>query len=352
MPDDGGNLSIDFLAGMTMFMIALIWIATMIPGLLIGLQSRSIDYDAVAYRTGVILVEDPGMPANPPWETKDDLQKDEIERFGLTISKETPNILKLSKVNRFFCSTSFSYPDDYQQRVIFGDRPYRFNISLVTFDGMVNNSVGDIKPDGYGYIRRIVKLKYPSNATINAPDPNLRNSGIPNRVRTHVFSINLNCTELIGDELNPSYQINPLRDQILVNITNLSMAHNTTYPPPPAKTLDSIKIYRQNPSQTFGQIREYLGPDPMVHVYIDGGTTTVPALPASVIDNVSVIFSPGFFYGMANENTQLYINYTFSVIPDDNFFNNSFTSPYPYNYNPSRVTQPRLTEGVLEVAIW
>ena len=270
MPDDGGNLSIDFLAGMTMFMIALIWVATMIPGLLIGLQSRSIDYDAVAYRTGVILVEDPGMPANPPWEIKDDLQKDEIERFGLTISKETPNILKLSKVNRFFCSTSFSYPDDYQQRVIFGDRPYRFNISLTTFDGMMNNSVGDIKPDGYGYIRRIVKMKYPSNATIQAP--NFKNSGPSANVTTHVFSLSINCTNLIGDETNPAYQINPLRDQIMVNITNLSKARVFTTDTN-SINLTSIKIYRQNPSQPLVQVRT------VDEAYIDGAS----ALSASII---------------------------------------------------------------------
>ena len=343
MPDDGGNLSIDFLAGMTMFMIALIWIATMIPGLLIGLQSRSIDYDAVAYRTGVILVEDPGMPANPSWDNEYKIRNDEIERFGLTISKETPNILKLSKVNRFFCSTSFSYPDDYQQRVIFGDRPYRFNISLTTFDGMMNNSVGDIKPDGYGYIRRIVKMKYPSNATIQAP--NFKNSGPSANVTTHIFSLNINCTHLIGDERNPAYQINPLRDQIMVNITNLSKARVFT-DETNLIDLSTINIYRQNPSQTFGQVRT------VDYGYIDGGST-LSAIPyPGIIDNVSVIFPAGYFYGMANDNTNLYINYTFTLTQKDNFFNNSFTSPYPYDYNPSRVTQPRLNEGVLEVAIW
>jgi hypothetical protein len=349
MPDDGGNLSIDFLAGMTLFMVALIWVATMIPGLLIGLQSRTIDYDAVAYRTGVILVEDPGMPANPPWEIKDDLQKDEIERFGLTISKETPNILKLSKVNRFFCSTSFSYPDDYQQRVIFGDRPYRFNISLTTLDGMVNNSVGDIKPYGYGYIRRIVKMKYPSNTTIQAP--NFKNSGPSANVTTHVFSLYINCTNLLGDETNPAYQIDPLGDQITVNITNLRMARVFTnlltgdplYNP---SSLNSIKIYRQNPTQPLVQVRT------VDNAYIDGGSTLSSIPYPGIIDNVSVIFPAGFFYGMATDNTQLYINYTFILNQPDNFFNNSFTSPYPYDYNPSRVTQPRLTEGVLEVAIW
>jgi hypothetical protein len=354
MPDDGGNLSIDFLAGMTLFMIAIIWVATMVPGLLIGLQSRSIDYDAVAYRTGVILVEDPGMPANPPWEIIDDLQKDQIERLGLTISKETPYILKLSKVNRFFCSTSFSYPDDYQHRVIFGDRPYRFNISLTTFDGMMNNSVGDIKPDGFGYIRRLVKLKYPSNATIEAP--NYRNSGLSANVTTHIFSVHINCTNLIGDERNPAYQINPLRDQIMVNISNLRGAV-ISYPPEPLPdaigiTLSAIEIYRQNPAQSFGKVREYLGPDPMLGVYIDGRSTTAPILPASVNDNVSVIFSPGFFYGIATDNTNLYINYTYILTAKANFFNNSFTSPYPYDYSPTKVTQPKLKESVLEVAIW
>jgi len=349
MPDDGGNLSIDFLAGMTLFMIALIWVATMIPGLLIGLQSRSIDYDAVAYRTGVILVEDPGMPANPSWDNEYKVRNDEIERFGLTISKETPNILKLSKVNRFFCSTSFSYPDDYQQRVIFGDRPYRFNISLTTFDGMMDNSVGDIKPDGYGYIRRIVKLKYPSNATILAP--NFRNSGVSNNVTTHVFSIHLNCTELIGGERNAVYQINPRRDQITVNITNLSKAHNidlipSVYPSPPIITLSSIDIYRQNPTQTFGRARYYND------TYIDGGTL-ITLIPALITDNVSVIFPAGFFEGIVtSDDTQVYINYTFNLDRGDTFFNNSFTSPYPYNYNPNKVTQPKLKEGVLEVAIW
>jgi len=63
--DDSGNLSIDFLVGFTIFLIAFIWVVSMIPGLLINLQGYTIDYDAVAYRTGVILTEDPGVPAFP-----------------------------------------------------------------------------------------------------------------------------------------------------------------------------------------------------------------------------------------------------------------------------------------------
>jgi hypothetical protein len=60
MSNDSANLSIDFMIGFTIFMIGFIWVVSMIPGLLINLQGYTIDYDAVAYRTGVILVEDPG----------------------------------------------------------------------------------------------------------------------------------------------------------------------------------------------------------------------------------------------------------------------------------------------------
>ena len=97
MNKDSGALSIDFIVGFTIFLIAFIWVVSMIPGLLIGLQSYTIDYDAVAYRTGVILVEDPGWPASPPWESYNDFQKFNVTRFGLAISRDTPNILSEDK---------------------------------------------------------------------------------------------------------------------------------------------------------------------------------------------------------------------------------------------------------------
>ena len=147
MIDDAGNLSIDFLAGFTIFMITLIYVATLIPTLFLGLQSSSIDYDAVAYRTGVILVEDPGMPYNPSWETLPNTSDSQILRFGLALSKDTPNILSPEKINRFFCSTEFVYPDDYQSRAVFGNYPYLFNISFQMAGSNVTQSVGDIVPE-------------------------------------------------------------------------------------------------------------------------------------------------------------------------------------------------------------
>ena len=156
MKDDSANLSIDFLVGVTIFMICFIWVATMIPGMMIGLQANTVDYDAVAYRTGVILIEDPGLPAS--WEIKNDYQIDEISRFGLAISKSTPNVLNQGKIDRFFCTT-FVYPEDYQERAIFGDYPYHFNISLLDTERNQTKNIGEIIPDGYGLIRRTVKIK-------------------------------------------------------------------------------------------------------------------------------------------------------------------------------------------------
>jgi hypothetical protein len=361
MLDDGGNLSVDFIAGMTIFMIALIWVANMVPGLLIGLQSRSIDLDAIAYRTGVILVEDPGMPATPSWDTLTDNEKNEIERFGLSSSKDIPNILKFNKVERFFCSTSFSYPADYQSRVIFGDRPYRFNISLKTFDALMIKSVGDIKPDGYGYIRRLVKIKYPSNTTIDAGLKNRQYNNTEN-VTTHIFNLDLNCTALIGGQTNVAYQINPRQERILVNITNLSGARVWHKDPILDNiTIENIEIYRKYPaSPTFGLVENYTDcrEYPVTckfFAYVDGASSYLPNVPVIVKDNISVMFSPGYFYGMSDDNSQIRIRYTFrlSHAPGgDNFFNNSFTLPYFYNYSPSQVTQPKLKEGALEVAIW
>ena len=119
-----GNLSVDFLVGFTIFIVAFIWVATMIPGLLIGLNAYPIDYNAVAYRTGVILAEDRGAAAlyrgrpvmatgtarGTEWESLPD--KCDIARFGLAVSKDTPNILDENKVNRFFCWTAATSPND------------------------------------------------------------------------------------------------------------------------------------------------------------------------------------------------------------------------------------------------
>ncbi|RPJ54300.1 MAG: hypothetical protein EHJ95_00480, partial [Methanobacteriota archaeon] len=170
--------------GFTIFILGLIMVATMIPGLMIGWQrSIAIDYDAVAYRTGVILAEDAGQhpDGTARWELEDAVHLAEVTRIGLgvwaPIGGDAQNVLSPIKVAKFFNSPRYGnatlldldYPDDYRSKVIFGDYPYQFNISLRTFDGVWNEQIGSPLPAdySYGYIRRVVKVKEISNISID-----------------------------------------------------------------------------------------------------------------------------------------------------------------------------------------
>ena len=368
MSDENGILSIDFLAGFTIFMLAFIWVVTMIPGLMIGLQSYTIDYDAVAYRTGVILVEDPGWPVSPPWESYIDQQKSDVTRFGLALSKDTPNILSEDKVNRFFCATAFIYPNDYRSRVIFGDYPYGFNISLIDDGGKIK-SVGDVLPEGYGYIRRTVKIKGTSNATINQSYIQNHSFTKSDNATTHVFSILIDNPKLLGDITDPAYQIDPAREQITINITDLRSTI-TNYPPiinntTSTVTLRNIKVFKQD-----GGVYSNVPLPATDFPYIDGSSSRVTAMPVSVTDNITLRFSPQFFDRLKAQSSKIYIALGFTVNPESTFlnntqalpdyntldgqltFNNPNTTPFYYDYNPANVTQPYLRDAVVEVAVW
>jgi hypothetical protein len=384
MTDDYGNLSIDFLAGFTIFLLAFIWVVSMIPGLLIGLQAYTIDYDAVAYRTGVILAEDPGWPVSPAWESYEDPQKFNITRFGLAISRDTPNILSQDKINRFFNisttdpSVGFIYPDDYQQRAIFGDFPYRFRISLRDIDEYRTRNVGERLPPGYGSIRRVVKIKGTSNATINASYIQSHSwsdkyKAIAYNATTHVFSISINNTQLLGEVRNPAYQIDPSREQITIKITDLRSTI-TDYPPAISNatstiTLEDMKVYKLD-AGIYSNVPLPASNNP----FVDGNRTRLPsswpATPAPVNDNITLQLNPQYIESMKAQNSQIFIALKFNVNPASTFLNNTQavpdfssldgkltyenanTTPFMYDYNPANVTQPALRDAILEVAVW
>ena len=101
------QLSIDFLVGFTIFIVGFIFVATMMSGLLINLQSRTIDYDAVAYRTSVVPVEDPGEPMiGRTFDLSIPAEKDLLLRLGLSIDRNRPEILQDSKIKKFFPSSN------------------------------------------------------------------------------------------------------------------------------------------------------------------------------------------------------------------------------------------------------
>lgn len=352
MKNDAGNLSIDFLAGFTIFMFAFIWVATMIPGLLTGVSATAIDYDAVAYRTGAILVEDPGFTINGTtgWETLSDSRLDEISRMGFALTRDTPNIVSFSKINRTF-SPVFTYPDDYQQKIIFGDHPYQFNISIKDFDNSFNKSVGNVRPEGYGYIRRVVMIKGTSNTTIDAT----KYLYADDNTTHHSFSVSLNMTKLLHDGQRPEYEIDPTTDPIWINITNI---RDTLFDP-----MGGTQIYLDSVNVSIryaGQVKASpLAPN-WRSVFVDNSDIAVtpnPLAKALVQDKVAV----GIPYNInvapilaGNEFSTLYVNFSFSTSVHDRLVNNSLNSYeyYEYNYSTSQVTQPQLKPGIVEVAVW
>jgi hypothetical protein len=102
--DDGAQSNIDFLFGLAVFLMAFLYVFTFIPGLFVPYQASAVDLSAVAYKTGAMLVEDPGwyiytvggqQMGNPAWETRDTSQ---LARIGLAIDRSTPNVLSMDKV--------------------------------------------------------------------------------------------------------------------------------------------------------------------------------------------------------------------------------------------------------------
>lgn len=340
MKRDAGTLSVDFLVGFTIFLVALIAVANMVPGLLVDLHTRSIDYDAVAYRTGVILTEDPGTPVYPSWELIDATHKEEIIRMGLAIDRDTPGILAPLKIEQFF-SQDFTYPGDYNSRVIFGERPYNFNISLAVPESGKNYSVGDSIPDGYGYIRRGVMVKQGSNATIDAARFQVANAGNHgDNSSTRTLNVQLNLNQLRNPSIPKEYQIDPMHERIPINITNISGTLYDGYNRSWTKDLtrlSSVRIYVGG---------SYIPPDQIA--YLDGGETAVPS--GNVASNISFTLEPTLLTQIADANSNVIVQFAFDTPTTPK--NTTISGTFLYDYNPANVTQPKLHPGVMEVAIW
>lgn len=397
MTDTSGNLSVDFLVGFTIFMVAFIWVATLVPNLFLGVSAHGIDFDAVAYRTGVILAEDPGASnVDTPWEVQLDSGKANIARFGLAVSKETPNLLSDLKVKRFFDlstvdpNVGFIYPDDYREKVIFGDYPYRFNISLHEVGKSNPQYVGDVRPENYGFIRREVKIKGVSNATIGKSDftkfkeyntdksPGIIN-GFDGNVTSHDFTITINRSVLLHDAItnpviNPNYydayRIDPRSDWINITIGDFFESPAkptwlTTCELDPVKC-SNVKIsllgVRLTQNGADEDPLEDMPPEIFKDYLFKNGDLSTPVYPPFDLidgDTLTLRFKPGTFAGNYDRGA-IYINMTFGTTAtiDGNpgvgfqYLNTSSSGPWSYNYNATEVTQPKLKDAVMEVAVW
>lgn len=336
--------SIDFLVGFTIFMVALIAVASMVPGLLAGLQSSGIDYDAVAYRTGVILTEDPGWPVDPPWEAYDVNHKDEIERIGLAVSKDAPNILFSTKIEKFF-NTSFFDPEDYRSKVIFGEIPYSYNITLRSRDWTYNHKVGQETPEGYGYIRRVVKIKEPSVAVIDEGFKNQYTISPGDNSITRTFTVRFDFNRLINLSIDPAYRIDPRTEPVNITITNFTAFLNGTAS---NATLKSVTFRRGSSSIPFPYDKNDTD---YYTLRIDNSPDLYPPEPGvGVSSNISLVLKPAatslFELG---PTSILDIQFTFE---DPDYPHTNITGIHYYDYNTTNVTRPALKPAVLEVAIW
>jgi hypothetical protein len=340
--DDEALLSLDFIIGFTIFMVALIFVAVMISGLLVHLQSRTIDYDAVAYRTSVVLVEDPGEPkAWPLMNLIIPAERDDVKRLGLAVDKYYPGILKQNKVEKFFINASspscmggdvFCTPEDYRDKLIFGDYPYSFNISLKGIDNPnYSYHVGPEVQDNtnYGYVKRIVKIQRPGGVdTINA----LSTEAGGNQT---TMTIRFDFSELYNR--SPPYLIDPLNEEMKIVIQNFS-----TFNPGPNLTGNRVQVCKYPLAGLPGCVGENsYDNSPDMNVTVDSTNSSA----SQISNNVTITFEPGFFTRVGYDQ--------FSSIDTILTFDQNVTneSIYYYNYT-ANITLPELQPAVLEVRVW
>lgn len=361
--DDTGQLSLDFLVGISIFVTTIILAATMISGLLVGLQTKHIDYDAVAYRTGVILAEDPGEPNTQfnyltiteadQWEFIGIYQKDKIRRLGLTLYKSTPRVFSEQKIVGFFNRSKFPDLSEYRERIIAGDYPYNFNISLKIPQTGETFSLGDpYNPNStYGYIRRIVLVKSQTMASV---DMNNYNSLTPDSGN---FSVDITYNRLLNQSRGPQYWIEPPKEDITINLSNLGSIRNQSSMAD--VSLKNIKITFDGKLLSGTDVTGVDLPYRTFVAKIDGTDYTfvwpggAAGSPLSVSQSLNITFPAGYFIPPSAYADVTLIRMTIRYEFDPNTVNLSSSNNH-YEYIPGSLgfTPPTLTPAVLEVRVW
>ncbi len=340
MIDDRGQLSIDFLIGFSIFMITIIATATFASGLLVGLQSKTVDYDAVAYRTGVILAEDPGQPSAFPgtlvldrsdqWEFIGKSQKDIVLRFGLSNAKSAPGVVSPKKLESFDNFSIYDSPADYQTRMIFGTYPYHYNVTVSRLDGTVLSQIGEPYDyySTYGRIRRVMMVKEPGVASFNA---SYYNASQFNLSSDGLFLVYINSPELL-DKRGPTYWIDPMKDELIINLTDLQSV---------AKNGENVTLSGVGYSPYLGGFTTTI-PFPVQFIETDKGVFSTQPIDSYVRLNIS----PGFFIGIPSNLILLTFNFGSTA---------NLSSSYPAEFaHPLHGPPPRpvLVPAIMEVRVW
>jgi hypothetical protein len=314
-----------------------------------------------------------------------------VTRFGLAVSREAPNVLSLDKVNRFFDTGTFDTDEYYLSKAIFGDYPYKYNISLRYIDTGEELFVGNPVPDGgYGYIRRFVKVKEMSNMTVDGSeaDTTLKDEKYingDNKTYVHFVSILLDNNNLTGKASpvkNPSYQVIPAQESVMINLTFLdnTMRKWSEDGSAFATKMDGcfdIKVNDQ--SITIGD-----GSPPLQYlrnVTIDENPVWLKNAFTTVEHNLSILLDTTVDMDRRDidfDSDQVTVDLKFTLVPSMSnsdptkcpcsttadppckgalFLNSSSKTSltghhFFYDYTTDRVTIPPLRDAMVEVAVW
>ncbi len=276
MMDEDGQISLDFLLGISLFLIALMFIVQFIPGLFIPGTSGEGSLDYTAYRTATILVEDPGWWGNSTSSGTDwEENTDNILRLGLAADDDssskltnTPNLLSKQKITQMMMVNESTLVErlglyNNVDGTLFS---YGYNISITQNDTpqSLNNTpilLGETIPydRDVSKITRIVLVEKGVEAQFEADE------------------LTINASEVEDPILNVT---GPLNGEIKVQISNL----NITGVDPSFKRLmlDGVQLNE--------------GPDYISHKLVNG--TMIPLEPTGKINNSDIVIfyiEPGIF---------------------------------------------------------
>jgi hypothetical protein len=364
--NDSGILSLDFLVGLSFFLIAFIIVATMTSGLLIGLQSHTIDYDAVAYRTGVILIEDPGeiqelvglssiAPDRYAWDLLyedyyDQYRESNVLRMGLMLPRyyydTPPHVLMSHKISEFFNTTNFNR-GYYRNKIIFGDYPYSFNISLIMRNDddtswLPPQFIGDPVPAEYsvGYIRRIGLVK--NSTSLNILDMFKEDA-------QGFLTISYDFRNI--SDKNPPYMIYPSLEQTVINLTNFT---------DPNAILSSLQVCSptcEDPEPNSPTILLKNYDDPTYEKrFPDIGV----GMNEPVNNSTYIVIEPGYFSRRYFPNIgpidkidiRMQFRYENGTVIDDLGGDYDYDYDLPSIWNPTSLTQKDLVPAIIEVRVW
>jgi len=329
-------------------------VINIVPGLFVGIKGADIDYDAVAYRTSVILMEDPGSPSDPGWEYLESSDKSDIERFGLSLSSESPAILSEKKVTGFFNQGNFEFTDgDYRDLAIFGEIDYNFNISLKVTDGPVYYAGSPVPGTGYGYMRRLGLIRNTPSAEIDCGEYNTSTVDVNTTSVNTGISFLFDYDEIINAEIPVEYRINPLSESAAFDIMNFSSSLNIS--DVSSVKLTKVRYYKDGSLVPLNYDRfendTYLFSVDGVN-YTMGSDLSADDIDLLNSDNISyLMFPPTPFSSQADSELKVVMNITYEFSGnshDHSYISGDFVYGYGYDY----VAEPYLTPVVLEVAIW